>query len=120
MGGVEPPSKSERQERLQVYRCEVVVGNRWQHRKLRLRISIKVPHMYRTPYAASSDWRQNIGSFRAAQTVFRLCYLRSKSKLTIIFGSYSFCLFRGQATSPAAQAYNHLCRNRCIPILGYY
>ena len=38
MGGIEPPSEYTDQERLQVYRCEVVVERRCQHRKRRLRI----------------------------------------------------------------------------------
>lgn len=41
--------------------------------------------------------------------------LRSESKLTIVFGSYRFCLFRGQAASPAAQVHVHTRRNRCTP-----
>lgn len=41
--------------------------------------------------------------------------LRCESKLTIIFGSYSFCLFRGQATSPAVRVHVHTRRNRCTP-----
>jgi len=36
--------------------------------------------------------------------VSALCYLRSESETVVIFGSYKFCPFRGQATSPAAQA----------------
>lgn len=41
--------------------------------------------------------------------------LRSESKLTIIFGSYRFCLFRGQATSPAAQVHVHTRRSQYTP-----
>jgi|GEM_PF-3192484 len=91
MGGVEPPSCGADQERLQVYRREVVVGTRWQRRKRRFRIRKNVPSTVPARWKASSGWRRKIRMLRSSIIRFpRSATYAARAKLSLFSAVISF------------------------------
>ena len=115
MGGVEPPSCGADQERLQVYRREVVVGTRWQRRKRRFRIRKNVPSTVPARWKASSGWRRKIRMLRSSIIRFpRSATYAARAKLSLFSAVISFA--RSEDRQPHLQPkLRHSSRIRCTP-----